>query len=447
MDLPFSCSRGDDTPPKEDVEHLLRILAMMRDADRTTRERGLQEFLEFARNGLGPETGRRALEEAARAFPDDETPDRDPATSIVLAVAERPDTSFVEPLARCARHYPASAVGAALTLLTRIERDDAARAFLRIVKENAARLTTDDWNVEEWQDDPVHEDILFPTLFEFTEGTALEGCAYELALYYAKVGALAQAKQFPAGDAVAAHLERVLDPSRVDAIASEPQTRWSPEYAEQRWEAGLLLDLLGFLEGKAVMPLLRRHVDSPDPRLACFAMLSLLRKHEDVPTPAVLRVAADAEMRNWFHEELRELGADHLFPADSRTLESYAEADVVNWLTAPTQLGRAPDELELDSFHEIVDEHGKNNYALFRFRMLPPHWAAEDGWLAAIAGPFEGRKLPEGATRRISHTFSNYNPWEALEARDHVIDVLKAVRDEDYEGDDEPFEDDEEFAD
>ena len=84
---------------------------------------------------------------------------------------------------------------------------------------------------------------------------------------------------------------------------------------------------------------------------------------------------------------------------------------MVRWLCYPTELGSEPDEIELIEISPDEDEPGFDMY-LFRFRMRPPHWAAERGWMVGAAGPYvRGGELFASTGKNWRSTFSNFEAF------------------------------------
>ena len=105
---------------------------------------------------------------------------------------------------------------------------------------------------------------------------------------------------------------------------------------------------------------------------------------------------------------------------------SLAESDLSHWLSYPSELGRVPDEIQLmDTF--TVDDNGVGpaEYFLFRFRVSEPHWAAKDGWMAGISGPFEraGGPTADGG----GNTFSRFETWENKTPIEHFQSALNVL--------------------
>lgn len=137
------------------------------------------------------------------------------------------------------------------------------------------------------------------------------------------------------------------------------------------------------------------------------------------PAPADLeRFARNRETRKVLHDALERHGRLDLFPIAYRTPEAMAEADLVLWLTHPNELDAPPAEIELmakvPAPEPDLDGH---HYFVFRYRTHPPHWAAEDGWMAGIAGPFTA----DGSeSQSVSGTFSRFEPYESRTPEEHV---------------------------
>jgi hypothetical protein len=130
------------------------------------------------------------------------------------------------------------------------------------------------------------------------------------------------------------------------------------------------------------------------------------------------RFARDRETRKVLYEALEHHDKLALFPPQYLTAEAMAEADLVQWLCHPNELGTAPDEMELMATVPAPAEgFAGQRYFVFRYRTKPPHWAAPDGWLAGVAGPYS----PDGPpVSSASGTFSRFEAYEARTPDEHV---------------------------
>ena len=117
-----------------------------------------------------------------------------------------------------------------------------------------------------------------------------------------------------------------------------------------------------------------------------------------------------------------ELLADHdntnLFPKEYNTLIKAAESNLANWLKFPTELDACPDEIQHIK-RVTFDFDGNNNlvhYEVFKYRVNEPHWAAKDGWILGVVGPyFDDSKpydFPQATFSRVSSTIDKITPDE-----------------------------------
>ncbi|AXY73572.1 hypothetical protein D3H65_06070 [Paraflavitalea soli] len=109
-----------------------------------------------------------------------------------------------------------------------------------------------------------------------------------------------------------------------------------------------------------------------------------------------------------------------LFPREFYTIEKAAASNLVNWLEYPTELDACPDELE-HLKRVTIDFDGQNNfvhYEVFRYRVNPPHWAAEDGWILGVVGPYfddsQPYDHPSNTFSRISSKADMVTPEEEV---------------------------------
>ena len=156
-----------------------------------------------------------------------------------------------------------------------------------------------------------------------------------------------------------------------------------------------------------------------------FAVRSLLRLGKYVPQAAIDEVAADDEMRNMTYDALKEANAEGRFPKQFRTQEAFARSDMVRWLVYPTELGRAPNEIELMKVAERNTGDGAVAYYLFRFRTTGKYWATKDGWMAGLAGGYLKAEIP--TTSSQGDTFSTFEKWDKLKPDEHVDGIVGTI--------------------
>lgn len=117
-----------------------------------------------------------------------------------------------------------------------------------------------------------------------------------------------------------------------------------------------------------------------------------------------------------------QLLADHdktnLFPKEFNNLISSAESNLANWLEFPTELNACPDEMEHIK-RVTFDFDGQNNfvhYEVFKYKVNEPHWAAKDGWILGVVGPYfddsQPYDFPQATFSRVSSTLDKVTPDE-----------------------------------
>src|SRR5688572_3639413 len=86
----------------------------------------------------------------------------------------------------------------------------------------------------------------------------------------------------------------------------------------------------------------------------------------------------------------------NLFPEEFYTIEKAAESNLANWLEFPTELGTYPDEIEHLKKVSIAVEEPIHfvHYHVYRFRVNHPHWAATQGWMLGVVGPYTDTSKP-----------------------------------------------------
>lgn len=181
---------------------------------------------------------------------------------------------------------------------------------------------------------------------------------------------------------------------------------------------GVALLILIFLAWRYYMTLTGRRVYFQALR-KIEPVLKALRVGTTPDSADLLRFAEDRQTRKVLFDTLTEAKRLDLFPRQYLTWEALADCDLVLWLWHPNELGAPPDEIELTARIPAPSNAlpHPSEYFVFRFRTRPPHWAAKDGWMAGVAGPYmtAGDPLTHSAG-----TFSQFEPYDSRSPEEHV---------------------------
>lgn len=144
------------------------------------------------------------------------------------------------------------------------------------------------------------------------------------------------------------------------------------------------------------------------------------------PSPTLLhRYAENRETRKVLFDVLASARRTELYPAKYLTWEMLAEADLVAWLCHPNELGAPPSDVELVA--RLPAPQGPSSdsaYFLFRYRTDEPHWAAKDGWLAGVAGPYA---TAGDLSASAPGTFSRFEAIDSRTPEEHVAIAVATV--------------------
>jgi hypothetical protein len=186
-----------------------------------------------------------------------------------------------------------------------------------------------------------------------------------------------------------------------------------------------LLQLLADLPSDDVLVALRRALAAADPRVAALGAVALVQRDRIVAPERLTLIARDAAARGVLVDGLEEQGRLDLLPPDVRTGRLRAEADLVRWLAADTELGRPPDEVE---HVRVLPQAGAPDGGLvhlFRFRVRAPHWSCARGWMIGAAGPYQ----PDGSVAPGVARFASsvYGAEDEDDPTGHLDAILESM--------------------
>lgn len=100
------------------------------------------------------------------------------------------------------------------------------------------------------------------------------------------------------------------------------------------------------------------------------------------------------ETRADFYNLLAEFNKESLFPNEYYSFEKAAESILTNWLLYPTELDTIPSKIELLKKVNYLENDTTFIYYALRFKTDEPHWAAKDGWMIGVVGPYFKNSKP-----------------------------------------------------
>lgn len=131
-----------------------------------------------------------------------------------------------------------------------------------------------------------------------------------------------------------------------------------------------------------------------------------LANGKDLPAKEIEAFAAAPETRADFYRMLYEFHKTDIFPARYYNFEKASESALVEWLMYPTELDTIPSKIELVKKVDLLENDSTFTYYVYRFRTEKPHWAAKDGWMFGVVGPYFSDSAPYDWSKG---TFSRFN--------------------------------------
>jgi len=421
----LACSaETQDVPARTSIDD---VVARLQDEELEVRKAAAVDLYNMATPGLSNADAVRMLRAATREFPALEFASQSASAELVRAARASSDPALVEVVRETFPKYPARAKEEALLLLSGIDSVASTDLFVQLAIDEARSPTgVTSLPTRGFEEAPRHAERLFPALLAAMERAELRwGVAY-LSLNYFEQGELAQGALDPHYGAIHEPLIDLLQ--RTNSLErSDNDWLWTDEYQEVRGLAGLLLDLSRFFETEESSRALDLGVESADPRLKFFSARALMSVGHEVPDVALRDIAASSEMRNFLFEYLESTNRVDRFPKEFLSQEAFAESEMVDWLIYPTELGRAPSEIDVVRTVDATLDGNDYIYYVFRFRTNPPHWAAEDGWMLGVAGPFLVSAAPSPTS--YGDTFSTFAKLDDTDIDAYVDEIRSLLRD------------------
>jgi len=406
---------------RADAPELDEIISRLKSPEEAVRAAAGRDLAKLKQRGLSEQEGLRALRAAAESYPTGKPEIDFPGTLVEAAMPKNPRPAYVPVIGEFFGKYTDRARLEALWILIKSNQRPAAEAYVHLVEKYGAELSR--LPSISPQREPRDVDV-YLRLLPMMKHDRLAGGIALMMLNFAEAN-LAPRDQLIECEA---DLLRAYQKRRELVLArqrEDPAGISKDDYAEWREDAGIFLDLMGYIPTDQVRKELRAAMAFADPLPKSFAIQSLLMLGEKVDAKDVEDVAAFPEKRCLLLNILKKSKQEALFPAKYKTQAKLAEGNMVNWLAYPTELGKPPDEIELMKVVTIDTPEGVSDYYLFRFRTLGDHWAAKDGWMAGVTGPYLKRDQP--TTTDGGDTFSTFSKWESKTPDEHVEAIRKLI--------------------
>lgn len=407
---------------------VIESLALFSSGQDAIRRAGEAKLKELAQNPLSDGDIDLLLDTALTVLPEIEGDTVTPQSTLLYVLRGQQSAHLVDAIKSRFSKFEADLQEEAVSVLVRIDSPNAIDAVVELVCSGKTKETISfEWDAEGAlpdnpstrvshliqlvgcaADEVVRDNLLMATLYRLQSlkepADALDGLrALSLAEFRRNASKLAHSQ-----------------------VLTTNSLRSTNENFALRRRIGLLLDIFGYLPDSATLAILRDSLKLSDPRHRALALLSLVRRGQDVSIQDAERVAVDVDIRAMVYDALKSLDKLSLLPGQYRNQEALAFAGMAEWLRHPNELNQSPDEIELVKLVSVKDEEDGKTYEfyVFRFRTFEPHWAAKDGWMFGVAGPYDQGEEPRWFA---PFTFSGFESWNALTPEAIVEQVIATL--------------------
>jgi hypothetical protein len=171
-----------------------------------------------------------------------------------------------------------------------------------------------------------------------------------------------------------------------------------------------------------------RGIRQRDERLAreLDPLAKRLEQKATISRDEVFALARKPQLRYPLYALLKQFNRLDLFPAEFLSDEAQGAAKLAHWMMHPNELQDAPREIELvERVARTVDER-ECSFLVYRYRMPESHWAASDGWILGLAGPFAKSDPPyEGPAGAFSRCGDKHGVIKPDDPVDWFIGMVK----------------------
>lgn len=217
---------------------------------------------------------------------------------------------------------------------------------------------------------------------EFHRGQLYQGLAH----YRNKIDKLPSESKQALGDYINAEMKRLSE-------------SWSDETILNNLE--FACDIAKYFVSDSIINRLYECLKLKNNAISFYAIGSLLDAKCNIPSDVVASLANDLIYADITYSLLSKHGKQNMFPSELANDEYLAKSDLVHWLTYPTELGKAPDEIEL-----LGKIRKKGDYYIFKFKSDSDTLSDElknkylIGWANNDGGTFSNFDLYEGFEKK-----------------------------------------------
>ena|GEM_PF-2290358 len=350
----------------------------------------------------------------------------DTQTDLLRCLRNINDPALVDPLKHVYGELSGEAKGEVIILLSEIDSKDAVYSIFDLLSNDIKNKKTNSICLHGWKNSFIQPEHVFPRLIDFLSTEDYLSEILMTTLLYMENDKIKGSILISYVDLFIEIYDRYAQ--KINSLDVDREVKnwfYGDEYLEIREDFAILVDLFGFIDDNRIADLLRNSLGNKDPRIVLFSTISLMRKNQQIDKRYCEVIARDPEMRKWFFDYCQKNDCFSCFPKQYLSQEKLAESDMVNWLIFPTELGSAPDDIQLEATVTIDVDSEEAEYFLFKFKVDPPHWASEDGWMAGISGPFIKSKYP--TIEDCSGTFSAFEKWEEKSKDEHIQNIRELV--------------------
>lgn len=188
----------------------------------------------------------------------------------------------------------------------------------------------------------------------------------------------------------------------------------APLTEDQIHNLELAADVSKYFADDALISLLGKVMELGHSNVNYYAVETLLSLGQPVPADRIASLARDLEYADLTYGMLVRFGKQALFPKECATEAYLAKSDLVHWLTYPTELGKAPDQIEY--IGKITYLFRKEVYFVFKFRSD-----------SETLGEHLRNKWLIGWSSKDGGTFSHFEEY-ALFERETISATLKNIK-------------------